>query len=218
MSRIHFVFGYNVITSRTSRNPFRDILKWWAFRYSPTLDPRRLELPMTLGSTTIMKWQLGKAEDLKDGSRKNHENLVLQFVVGLGTRTGVVIGLPQAYNQHSMKNLAFCSIKARSLDQRIDILWCSEDFWTAPGGGSRVACFLTFSAFARTEHWSRQATPGKGDTYLSENISVTDSLMKTDLGRKLRRCDAILQRVLRNGFWWWKHVEVWTLACETSIS
>ncbi|CAK9024405.1 unnamed protein product [Durusdinium trenchii] len=46
-----------------------------------------------------------------------------------------------AYNQHSMKNLAFCSIKA---------------------------------------------TPGKGDTYLSENMSVTDSLMQTDLGRKLR--------------------------------
>ena len=34
-----------------------------------------------------------------------------------------------------------------------------------------------------------QATPGKGDTYLSENISVTDSLMQTDLGRKLRRWD-----------------------------
>lgn len=46
-----------------------------------------------------------------------------------------------AYNQHSMKNLAFCSIKA---------------------------------------------TQGKGDTYLSENLSVTDSLLQTDLGRKLR--------------------------------
>ena len=46
-----------------------------------------------------------------------------------------------AYNQHSMKNLAFCSIKA---------------------------------------------TQGKGDTYLSENLSVTDSLMQTELGRKLR--------------------------------
>ncbi|CAJ1327075.1 unnamed protein product, partial [Effrenium voratum] len=44
-----------------------------------------------------------------------------------------------AYNQHSMRNLAFCSIKA---------------------------------------------APGKGDTYLSENISVTDALMETDLGRK----------------------------------
>jgi alpha-ketoglutarate-dependent taurine dioxygenase len=46
-----------------------------------------------------------------------------------------------AYNQHSMKNLAFCSIKA---------------------------------------------TPGKGDTYLSENLMVTDKLMQTDLGQKLR--------------------------------
>lgn len=31
-----------------------------------------------------------------------------------------------------------------------------------------------------------EAAPGKGDTYLSENISVTDALMETDLGRKLR--------------------------------
>jgi len=46
-----------------------------------------------------------------------------------------------AYNQHSMKNLAFCSIKSPN---------------------------------------------GKGDTYLSENLSVTDALMQTDLGRKLR--------------------------------
>lgn len=46
-----------------------------------------------------------------------------------------------AYNTHSMKNLAFCSLKS---------------------------------------------TPGKGDTYLSENLSVTDSLLQTDLGRKLQ--------------------------------
>jgi len=46
-----------------------------------------------------------------------------------------------AYNQHSMKNLAFCSIKAPA---------------------------------------------GKGDTYLSENISVTDELLKTDFGQKLK--------------------------------
>jgi len=46
-----------------------------------------------------------------------------------------------AYNQHSMKNLAFCSVKAPI---------------------------------------------GKGDTYLSENLSVTDELLATDLGRKLK--------------------------------
>mmetsp|Transcript_39371 Transcript_39371/g.124961 ORF Transcript_39371/g.124961 Transcript_39371/m.124961 type:complete len:391 (+) Transcript_39371:142-1314(+) len=46
-----------------------------------------------------------------------------------------------AYNQFSMKNLAFCSVKSPI---------------------------------------------GKGDTYLSENLSVTDELMETDLGRKLK--------------------------------
>lgn len=46
-----------------------------------------------------------------------------------------------AYNHFSMKNIAFCSIKAPL---------------------------------------------GKGDTYLSENMFVTDELLKTDLGKKLK--------------------------------
>lgn len=46
-----------------------------------------------------------------------------------------------AYNEHSMKNLAFCSVKAPR---------------------------------------------GKGDTYLSENVSVTQELLSTDFGKRLR--------------------------------
>jgi len=56
-----------------------------------------------------------------------------------------------AYNQHSTKNLAFCSVKA---------------------------------------------PVGKGDTYLSENLSVTDELMATDLGKKLRDRDVCYIRCL----------------------
>jgi alpha-ketoglutarate-dependent taurine dioxygenase len=96
--------------------------------------------------------------DVKD--MKNYANVVIKdqmkYEGGANPREGIVgnvyeVGAPHdawlhyhhemAYNQHSMKNLAFCSVKA-PLD--------------------------------------------KGDTYLSENLSVTDELMKTDLGRKLR--------------------------------
>jgi len=91
---------------------------------------------------------------------KTYANVVIKeqmkYEGGANPREGIVtnvyeVGAPSdawlhyhhemAYNQHSMKNLAFCSVKAP---------------------------------------W------GKGDTYLSENMSVTEELLKTDLGRKLQ--------------------------------
>jgi len=96
--------------------------------------------------------------DIKDMSKyaRTVVKKQMKYEGGANPREGIIdnvfeVGAPNdawlhyhhemAYNQHSMKNLAFCSIKSPI---------------------------------------------GKGDTYLSENLSVTDALMQTDLGRKLR--------------------------------
>jgi hypothetical protein len=91
---------------------------------------------------------------------KNYASTVIaqqmKYEGGANPREGIInnvfeVGAPNdawlhyhhemAYNHHSMKDLAFCSLKS---------------------------------------------TPGKGDTYLSENLRVTDKLLETDLGQKLR--------------------------------
>lgn len=108
-----------------------------------------------MGVVRLTNTRLTNVEDMK-----SYANVVvkeqMKYDGGANPREGIVgnvyeVGAPHnawlhyhhemAYNQHSMKYLAFCSIKA---------------------------------------------PVGKGDTYLSDNLSVTDELMQTDLGRKLR--------------------------------
>jgi len=107
------------------------------------------------GVVRLTNTGLAKVEDMK-----RYANVVvkeqMRYEGGANPREGIIanvyeVGAPHdawlhyhhemAYNQHSMKNIAFCSVKAP---------------------------------------W------GKGDTYLSENVFVTEELMKTDLGRKLK--------------------------------
>jgi hypothetical protein len=103
-----------------------------------------------------------KNTGLKDaGHMKNYAVSMLnksmeRYEGGANPREGIIdnvfeVGAPHdawlhyhhemAYNKHSMKNLAFCSLKAPFM---------------------------------------------KGDTYLSENLQVTEELMATDFGRKLK--------------------------------
>eukprot|EP00931_Biecheleriopsis_adriatica_P044822 TRINITY_DN2567_c0_g1_i2.p1 TRINITY_DN2567_c0_g1~~TRINITY_DN2567_c0_g1_i2.p1 ORF type:complete len:390 (-),score=82.09 TRINITY_DN2567_c0_g1_i2:43-1212(-) len=107
------------------------------------------------GVVRLTKTGLTDAKDMHKYARAVIKKQ-MKYEGGANPREGIIanvfeVGAPNdawlhyhhemAYNQHSMKNLAFCSIKAPH---------------------------------------------GKGDTYLSENLSVTDALMQTDLGRKLR--------------------------------
>jgi alpha-ketoglutarate-dependent taurine dioxygenase len=108
-----------------------------------------------MGVVRLTNTGLTNAEDMK-----RYANVILkrqmEYEGGAAARESIApnvfeVGAPDdawlhyhhemAYNEHSMKNLAFCSIKAPA---------------------------------------------GKGDTYLSENMSVTAELMRTDLGRKLK--------------------------------
>lgn len=132
---------------------------------SPELEERMQDMYKTVGAVRLTNTRL------KDITAMNNYGRVIvkspmKYEGGANPREGIApnvyeVGAPSdswlhyhhemAYNQHSMENLAFCSIKAPL---------------------------------------------GKGDTYLSENISVTDELLKTELGRKLKDLGVIYIRCL----------------------
>jgi len=119
------------------------------------LKDRMEETFASKGAVRLTKTGLKNPEHMKNYAETVIKKRML-YEGGANPREGIIknvfeVGAPHdawlhyhhemAYNQHSMKNLAFCSVKAPF---------------------------------------------GKGDTYLSENISVTDELMATDFGKKLK--------------------------------
>lgn len=85
---------------------------------------------------------MGKVQDKYQGGANPREGIINNvFEVGAPGDAWLHYHHEMAYNKHSMKNLAFCSLKAPFM---------------------------------------------KGDTYLSENLQVTDELMSSDFGRKLK--------------------------------
>lgn len=119
------------------------------------LAERMEELYKDMGVVRLVNTRLSEVDDMR-----KYAQVVIQeqmnYEGGANPREGIAtnvyeVGAPHdawlhyrhemAYNQHSMENLAFCSLKA---------------------------------------------PVGKGDSYLSENLLVTDELMNTDLGRKLK--------------------------------
>jgi len=85
------------------------------------------------------------------GANPRHGITTNVYEVGAPTDSWLHYHHEMAYNQHSMENLAFSSIKS---------------------------------------------PVGKGDTYLSENLMVTDWLLETDFGKKLKDLGVIYIRCL----------------------
>ena len=135
--------------------------------------------------------------------------------------------LPQQPQGHSQRALASCSLWDNPSTQATNIpgwswlflavkgWWTSTIFSELRDAKHFLWLWRSMPASPHLQSWAlvkRQATPGKGDTYLSENISVTDSLMKTDLGRKLRhfgRSTSVgpSHMVL---FWWFFNMHIFT--------
>eukprot|EP00933_Yihiella_yeosuensis_P063019 TRINITY_DN6605_c0_g1_i1.p1 TRINITY_DN6605_c0_g1~~TRINITY_DN6605_c0_g1_i1.p1 ORF type:complete len:390 (-),score=65.10 TRINITY_DN6605_c0_g1_i1:202-1371(-) len=129
------------------------------YKGTPTPEPELMKrMKSTFEEKGVMRLTNTGLKDVAD--MRNYAQAVIKrqmiYEGGANPREGLIpsvyeVGAPNtawlhyhhemAYNHHSMKDIAFCSVKS---------------------------------------------APAKGDTYLSENLQVTDALIKTDLGRKLR--------------------------------